>query len=384
MKQRLTILIAFMACLMLMPIEVVAQRLHLQLFFSSLNNKRKEVIQEAQNVPVWLFLKQSDANRASDELRQNGTLSNKAKYYQAGITDNNGVVELMTLGGTANGYFLIDTQSFGLSSFAIVKNVADLKPKAEEGGATFYMTYTFKDDATMLQTTEVKDKRKEMEITEMDASKFGRDVSFTATILIDSVYARDDARFVVSPFLVLPSENNATIGFFEPHVVDGPKYIQTNLRRTGFDLKHDKLSSYMVDTIEVYGNDKRPPVKDHFMHQRKNGRFTFKQWIYDFDFTRHYIALGHSWYEDYNHVYYQNVDRLWDGNFKEPNRFLDWSSVHSNLDINPENYFKRGVAGENHVPENYHLEFIVGKPTLNTEDSLTVSELARLKKIMIE
>ncbi len=372
MKRRNTYLLGILlALLMFLPSSMSAQLLRLQIFCLG-NNGQEE---KAVGVRVYGFLDNAHANKAQAYLRMSMTqevLKEKTyRYTSTDLTDNDGIIDLMGVGNS--GFILIDAGDYVedplTENFALVVDASKLNARSDDGGAIYTAKYVIrskKTDVKRMKELETSAKRMDPEFSgEGIAVDNGTDVRFSFKIKVDSAYARDNARFVASPFLVSPTENNDTIGFFVPRALDGHGYRRTMTRRMGGDLENDKLNSYVI--------------KDGFMRERTDTVVSFLCTLYNFDRTRKYNGLAHVWYEDHNSVYHHDVIRVWDGLLKNYNRFLDWRTAVPEVALDVEHYLKVGRPEATNKTKGYHLEFLLGKADLNMEDSTTVHDLRSLR-----
>ncbi|MBQ0021378.1 MAG: hypothetical protein KBT39_12770 [Bacteroidales bacterium] len=361
--------IVWLLAMLLLPLSAIAQRLRITLYHTGEGGNKVS----AQNVPVYSFLVASQAQAAQRQLQEYEPPTKRSGYQASGKTDKSGQLELM---GNPQGYLLIDAGNYiyDQKSSAILVSIASLHPVPDATGAIYTLSFTIPDAqqkskdgmrTTTMQGTSVTANLMTKRRPSVKAVANGRDVTFRATAFIDSTYARNDARYVIAPYLVCPAENNDTIGFFPPHVVDGVDYKNTMRRRMGYQPSHDKLFPYLE--------------RGASMRLRQDTAFVFQQLIRQFDYTRHYNVSGHVWYEDYNAVYHEDVCHLWSGNFINYNRYLDWSSAQTDVDLDVLHYEQIGKAEATPHSQSYHLEFEVGKAQLNMSDSATVIELNNMK-----
>lgn len=367
--KRIQTLFTLLSLSILLGLNVSAQRLRLQLYHTGEGGAKVA----AQNVPVYSFLVESQARNAQRSLQDYDVPTKRSGYQDAKKSDKNGQVDLM---GNPQGYLLIDagTYIYDQKASAILVSVSSLHPVPDATGAIFTLSYMIPDAVqkakdgirtTTMATTSVSATALSKRKPAAKAVSNGKDVTFRATALVDSAYARNDARFVIAPIMICPAENHDTVGFFPPHVVDGVDYKTTMHRRMGYKPSRDKLSPYIEHGVQ--------------MRLRKDTLFTFEQKIRNFDYSRHYTVKGHIWYEDHNAVYHEDMVHLWSGNFINYNRYLDWSSAQTDVELDETHYERIGRAEATPHSQSYHLDFEVGKAQLNMSDSSTVRELENLK-----
>ncbi len=357
---------------MLVPSSLSAQILRLQVFNLDANGHEEKSV----GVRVYAFLDDAHAKKAQTYLKVSMTqevLKEKTyRYTSTNLTDNDGMIDLMGIG--KSGFILIDGGDYVedplTENFAFLIDVSKLNATSTDGGAIYNAKYVIrskKSDVKRMKELETSAKRVDPEFSgEGIVVDNGKDVSFSFKLKVDSLYARDDARYVAAPFLVCPVDNNDTIGFFIPRVLDGPDYNRTMVRRMGGNLENDKMRPYVITN----GN----------MHERTDTVIAYSTTLYNFDRTRKYNGMAHVWYEDYNSVYHHDVIRVWDGLLKNYNRFLDWRSAVPEVALDVEHYEKIGRPEATNKTKGYHLEFLMGKADLNMEDSTTVRDLRALRR----
>lgn len=214
------------------------------------------------------------------------------------------------------------------------------------------------------------------------ARVYGNKVVVKGTIRLDSMYTREDARFVGSPRLVIVGGRHdgkdSVVHYFAPSVFDGLPYEKTQYRRMQFNAANDALNPYKINR-----NKEILKVDSMFMERRASYLFDYAQAYEPIDRSKRYQARMHRWYEDYNAVYYDDPDFLfWDGNFQDPLMFLDWGSARSMLEIDPREYSKEAKSEISEAKRSVKLEFEVGKTNLNMEDSVTVIEIDGLEQML--
>ncbi len=189
------------------------------------------------------------------------------------------------------------------------------------------------------------------------AERHGNKVMVTKELDIEGEYARDDARFVAFPFVVLEEKGDTV--YMPPAVVDGQDYGNSMVRRMSFQVSRDKLEPYHFD-------------RSMHMQAHNSERFLYSK---PADITKgtKYHVPGILWYEDYNGVYHRDSMLFSDGKEREPMRFLNWSDVRDLAPIERERFVKRGTYEAVADNESFNLEFEVGKARLNLNDSATVA-----------
>ena len=291
------------------------------------------------------------------------------------------------LKGDSRGYFVLTIYNTQLDT-AIVAPVA--KYYNESTNTVNFSTEILGEK--VLKAVEKRGKQKARGDKQGSARIYGNKVVVKGQVRVDSMYARGDARFVAIPRLMEVDGNgrgkDRVVHYFSPMVFDGQPYEETQYRRMGYNLKNDQFDKYKI-------NRDRNVLKTEVLHDGFKGQdstymetgetyiFNYEEAYEPIDRTKKYNARLHRRYLDYNKVYRDERDFLfWDGNLQDPMLFLDWSSARSMLDLDPHKYAKEAQSEISKANKSVKLEFETGKTTLNQEDSLTMSELAGLEKML--
>lgn len=305
----------------------------------------------------------------------------------------------------ARGGYAVLTMSLQQTDTAVIVPIAKYYEESSN-------TVTFSGEyygGKVLKTVESKGKQKARGDKQASARIHGNRVTVMGQIRLDSMYTRDDARFVGVPRLMMvrggADGKDSVIHYFDSFVFDGLPYERTQYRRMQYDLSHDKLNGYKInrDTSvirsEIYMNERVGLIQDErrrkqaqveidtmtsmFMKERGQYLFDYVAEYGPIDRNKKYNARLHRWYEDYNKVYNDNPDYLfWDGNLQDPMMFLDWSSARSSLVMDPLPYKKEEKSEVSKANRTVKLEFEVGKTSLDMTDSATVAELEGLQKML--
>lgn len=374
MMKRNRIVLAFMTLMLLLPLGLNAQRLQIRIMHESKVAGKTE-LKPAEQVHVWVFMDDKHASKAQHTLKETTSYEEASKFQHQdmGVTDERGIVVTESntnmLRGTAKSYVVIDAfvqmGSDMDANFAIMMPVAKMTKKTFNGDEIY--EYTIKSNVEEMEEVKAEAKRKIKNKSFGRVIDNGRSRHLVVPVDIDSVHARNDARYVISPFLVVPAENFDTVGFLKPRVVDGRDYRKTMMRRMGDDLTHDKLWDYVEpDTFMVLR--KSMHLDDHIGQE-----------ITEWDESRHYNMYAHEWYEDYNAVYYQGVRRIWDGWSVNYNRFLDWSSAKMSEPLDTTHYKQSENPEMKQSSQKYNITFVLGRAEVNEEDSISMLDLERMK-----
>lgn len=333
----------------------------------------------ASGVLVYTFLSKVDTDKARQKYDESyGTydLSQRDGVISKGETGTDGIADVQ---GNPNGFLWIDATSvIGDEQGVQIVKISSLKPKLDDNGIQWLVSYTLEDShkktnsdelqkvTVMDEETVVEAKYLNLKEPEMKVRRHGRYADFIATIPIDSIYARDDARFVANTSLVIPSENNRLVQMLQPCVVQGEKYRKEMDRRMGFNAaEHDVFFPYIK--------------QDQILQTRKADMLEVKYRM-EIDNAHHLNAITKCWYEDFNSVYHNTMDIVWDGKFENPNRYLDWSGAIVDSELPQEHYERIGHADIHKGGAQYRIKFKIGSADIDLEDSLTAVEVNRLKE----
>ncbi len=266
-----------------------------------------------------------------------------------------------------------------------------MRPHYDEASNTVYYK-TVVSAGKVLKTIVSRGRQKIKGDNQGTLRAYGNKVVLRGQVRVDSVYARDDARFVAVPRLVELNGDgpgrDKVVNYLEPMVFDGKDYEKTQYRRMGYDLENDRLNDYKINRnqriirTEAYHNGFKGQ-EAAYMQTGENYLFTYQVTFGPIDRTKKYNARLHRWYEDYNKVYRSEPDYLlWDGNLQDPMLFLDWSSARSFLELDPQPYRKEELSELSRTNKSVKLDFETGKVTLNRRDSLTQAELSSLQEML--
>ena len=199
-------------------------------------------------------------------------------------------------------------------------------------------------------------------------------------VIIDSVYAHNNARFVLSPVVVSRNNPKDTIGFLPPRVLDGIDYNPSQVRYTGFDQinigdKPYNKNDYFFKNKDIIGEEPMSNIFNKGMRTREQDTIYFQCKIRPYDDKNPWKIIGHCWYEDYNTVYYERNVLLYAGYTTKPSEFLDWRSSIPEEDIDASHYSIEARTEAITTPMELRLDFKSGEATLNYADSLTMANL---------
>lgn len=326
----------------------------------------------AQNVALYSFLTEKSAKDLVRKLEAYDPVNKKKdRFIDQAVTATRGYAELEC---DEYGFLVVDLSNLG-GGIKLVR-IADLKCSKSEGDvlvATYRIEVNSEEAAgRTYEDLKIEEKSKVRKGAAVRAKRMGKTMVFNGEAVIDSAYARADARYVLDLQLVLPNDSNRLISRFAPVVLDGEDYDKAMLRRMGYDWTRDKLSPYFyVDKDSV----------KHFMKSGKGDVLKFSRTIYPFNASLYYNCYGHEWYEDFNNVYHHNGSIVWPGTWTDFSKFLNWNEARVDVPIDTLRY---SVASKDErIPGGLtlKLEFEVGSAKL-ASDSMTQAEYARMLSLI--
>ncbi|MCF0199466.1 MAG: hypothetical protein HUK02_09105 [Bacteroidaceae bacterium] len=184
-------------------------------------------------------------------------------------------------------------------------------------------------------------------------------------VKVDSAYAHDDARFVLSPVLY---KDGKPVQMFPPTVLDGKQYHSSQLRRMGYNLANDPLSPYVEE--------------GHYMQTHRPDTVWTKAFRIDnYDPTARYKGVVRYSFENYNHVYYEGSYEWWDGRVMDPMRFLDWEEVKKSIPIDVDRYARVGrVERHSSSMSGLTVNYPVGSNEIDMDDSVTIENINLIRR----
>lgn len=318
---------------------------------------------KAQGIDVYSFVTESAANKLKAKLENYESASSNEGELRRGKTNKQGYIELDVFEG---GYILVDFSNMDDDGAKVVK-VSSLKSKRDEQGA-IVAEYVAVLSVQELGEAEAKGKDLRKRASTMTARRSGKKMTFKGTAYVDSLYARDGARFGLLPRLVLPYEGNKELEKFEPEVLDGTVYHQKIYERRGYDRSKDILDPYVKKNI--------------FMREGKEESWTFTHTIDPFDVKRSYRCIGYEWYEDFESVYHEGSRIIWPGRWTEYNAFINWDDAKMDIEVDTKRYEIEAKTELSSDKASFHLQFKAGSDELDETDSMTMVELGRLMSLV--
>lgn len=179
---------------------------------------------------------------------------------------------------------------------------------------------------------------------------------------------KENARLVFQTYLLQTGVND-TVLFREPVVKDGSQYHQTQLRRMGYDPENDPL--YLL------------AEKQESLDESKFS-INWRDTVDLPDPTKVYFYNCRMWLEDYNNVYHVEKDTtiFRSDRVRQPLKYLEYTLDTYSLD--PEEYKKTPRREKVSTPGKININFPVGKTAVDPADSVSVSELNRLRQELYE
>lgn len=303
----------------------------------------------------------------------------KLRGYEEDITDYVDMQDTGDDGGTSlqcknNWFLLVDARGIKINLFDGAENVA----------VEFDTVYVIKVKDVLIDfdahiVVPINLKNKVTVMTEVPAfgspsmpiggdpipERHGDYATVRKEIDIDPKHSRSNARFVVSPRVILPQRNDSLVWYLTPDVIDGQEYEKQLFARRGYDWHNDRLHEFHHDSV---------------LHMKDNRgeRFLYMATFGPMKPNLIYKVIGDCWYEDFHSIYHRDSVLISDGNFREPMRFLNWDDAKKAVPIVPELYSRRAYAEAMSYPMDFHMEFEKGSAVLNMTDSLTAAEWNRL------
>ncbi len=329
------------------------------------------------NIDVYSFRYELEANKAITRLRTEGSLDKQHDNYiskaQTGRGANKGRTRINV---PNNGWVIFDLleQQFVMSvaSAKVVDNeyIFELKQSGED-------KYQRMDDKVNIRGRQKTDKKT---VPGEGSTCNGLLYVKPYPVIIDSIYAHNNARFVLSPIVVSRKNPKDTIGFLPPRVIDGIDYDPSQVRFTGFD--QTRIGNNLFNVNDWYFKNKNiigeEPMSNFFnkgMKTREQDTIYFQCKISPYDDKNPWKIIGHCWYEDYNTVYYERNILLYAGYTTKPSQFLDWRSSIPEEELDALHYSIDARTEAITTPMELKLDFKVGEATLNYADSATMANL---------
>lgn len=198
-----------------------------------------------------------------------------------------------------------------------------------------------------------------------------------ADILIFPEERNSTWRYGVSPFSTVASNTAAFTSQYQnrdpekdslfknmrPYIIDGENFSKTQLRKKGYDAKHDPLDAYV---------DKSQRVKTH---DEKNDTLGF----HIFEVLKPtkpdalYPTYGYRWHENYGNLVLDSTVLIDAGYATFPMRFIDFAFPE--VDINTANYHIAPRREAQQGNAQLKIEFVTGKAEVLPTDSVGLQNL---------
>lgn len=326
----------------------------------------------ASNVTVWSFLAERQAKNAKTKLMET----------DASIGPNDGMMATAVIMGSQvqmrgdeKGYFLIDD---GLEFTEVVSCKGHIKQT--DNGPLFEYTIVEKNKKSgngigqERQLDEVTTTGKRILFQEeegADVKSCGGLISYSKTMHLSPEITRTDARYGVVPLLVEVGTDSAQV--LGPAALDGEEYHRTMHRRMGY--LSNVLNNEVHDTLGMV------VVPNHFMRTRQSDSLRVRGTV-TYDESKKFNIVADVWMEDYNSVFYRDRVLIWDGNSRQPQRYLDWKGSVSKIEMDSTKYRRDPILVKNPGGAKLQLKFEQGDYKLNMKDSITVADLDKIVKAL--
>ncbi len=344
-----------MLMLFLMLVGVCSTTMAQQLRDLYIKNQNRST--PAGGVLIFTFKTKAQAEKAEKHISNGGRkddVKNMDGFIDSETTEpTEGFCRLKM---AKNGYMVVDPEVLN----GMPCEVASTKATNKRGDV-IYIVGTQKDDDVQLKETldeiSVTEKWKIREKIKMVTPKAcGDSLYFPRQVIpVDSVYARSNARVIVSPMI---TRNGEPEMYFRPSVMDGERYHNTQILRMGNDITHDPLSKYITTEAKM---------KDY-----TNSSLYTQEMKFKIDKTARYRGFARISYENYRNVYHEEHKEWWDGSVQNPMQYLEFEPKKYLTPINHERYSR--PAKTEPIPKNIKglkIKFQVGKAIIDMSDSVT-------------
>lgn len=179
---------------------------------------------------------------------------------------------------------------------------------------------------------------------------------------------KKDARFVMQSFILPPGGGTDTLEFRKSVVMDGRDYHATQLRRMGYDGSNDPLFDIASQCPILSDSTDHAVIEDKIVKGKK---------------TKGGLIMANIWFEDYNHVYFQDTIEVEDmRRLARPMQFLEYSLDAMNLDPKDPLYKKDPHVVKMDAELDLSINFAVGKATIDPKDTASMQMLDNLKSLV--
>ena len=223
------------------------------------------------------------------------------------------------------------------------------------------------DEGKMLGEVEAKGDVKPLPPDTISGVVIGKDIfRGRSPYAISPDYAKDNARFGLTPIFICIENPQDTLCFYRPFVKEGKNFHMTQSRRMEFDaVRHDTLShERSLDT--TYFHNHVPDTLWFQWHVRKR------------DINSHYRVLADYWCEDYNGAFLRDTIQIDHGRNINRLRFLDFKLDSMHIDIDKKRYHIEGKVQERNENLSLRLEFLYNSAELRAESTSNRYEIHRL------
>lgn len=319
----------------------------------------------AGNVSVYTFKTKAQADRAAEMLASGGAagLQRLGGFIASSVTDASDGACYVKM--AKDGYMVVDPEKI-ITDDELQIEVVSTKATNANGDVEYVLGSNNPNKGEKTETlreVESKGKRKLMNAQDQVMPRAcGNRITFPPVkVLVDSAYARANARFIVAPVVYKNGEIDQA---FAPTVLDGKPYRDSQYRRMGYNLENDKLYPFAVA---------------HFMGDYKKDVVYTQPFVFDYEKGAKYKGIARVSYEDYNAVYHEDTYEWWDGRLQDPMRFLDWDDVKKSIPMDYLRYKKEGRAEKRpQVIKGLQVNYPVGSEEIDLSDSATIRSIQKI------
>lgn len=286
-------------------------------------------------VSVYAARTKSEANDIVDILENKNGLDEKGLITQdmRSVSDESGYYDILV---SENG-FLIFRPPFGKVVMEEVKsrNVIDK-----------FIT----DDSRMIPGITVTGIRTELKPKPRAPKIFGNRLVLSSVFPIPDHYGRTDNRLIIQPF-VMDCMTGDTIRYVRPQVYDGTEYHKTQLRKKGYDFRHDPLYPYIIENQPLTGDKMMVVLEDTVRVP---------------DPTHNYSAYATVSLEDYGNIINNKTYLINTCQTKRPFRFLQYNLLTEMMDL--DKHKEKPQIERRNTSDKIDLTFVIGSDQLVDND----------------
>lgn len=187
--------------------------------------------------------------------------------------------------------------------------------------------------------------------------------------LLPQHIGRSDGRFVIQTYLI-PADtlapNRDTLEWRKLVVMDGRDYHKTQLRRMGFNPKHDQLYAIAHETPVLTDSTEAVYLPDTLIKTQ-----AVKEGV---------LVMGKVWFEDYNHVYFTDDVQLADTRrVSRPMQFLEFNREPERLNPYDDAYRKTPIKARRPGKIQLPIQFEQGQAKVDPKDPASLRMMDSLR-----